>query len=184
MLIFPDEMESHRFPALTRMGAPGGPHPHVPTPGRNQKQGGYEGGEDATGKLTYTVAAPKCGTASLASLAVRLRPYGGRKIRLVGDTGRFHTTTAVPQFLLAHQEQLEIYGLPPYCPSLNLIERWWGHLKGTGVAHVLSAPLDDLAPALRRGGRRVSGHRDRRGCMFTHEDDPGARPRPSLKLAA
>ena len=76
-----------------------------------------------TGKLTYTVAARKCGASFLAFLAVLLVTSAGRKIRLVCDNGRFHTTKAVQHFFAAHQEEVEVYWLPPSCPSLNLIER-------------------------------------------------------------
>jgi hypothetical protein len=54
VLIFQDEMESHRYPALTRMWAPVGQQPHVPTPGKNEKQVVYGGIDYKTGQLTYT----------------------------------------------------------------------------------------------------------------------------------
>ncbi|HZL36241.1 MAG TPA: transposase, partial [Tepidisphaeraceae bacterium] len=44
-----------------------------------------------------------------------------------------------------------VYWLPPYCPSLNLIERLWGHLKRTVLANVLFETLDDLVAAFRLG---------------------------------
>jgi transposase len=184
VLIFQDEMEIHRFPPLTRLWAPVGQQPQVPTPGKNEKQGVYGGVAYATGKLTYTIADTKCGAAVLAFLAGLLRTSAGRKIRLVCDNGRFHTTKAVQQFLGAHQEQLELYWLPPYCPSLNLIERLWGHLNRTVLANVLYVTLDDLVRAFRMGVRCLSGHRDRMGFMFTHDDVTEATPNQSLKLAA
>lgn len=184
MLIFQDEMEIHRFPALTRMWAPVGQQPQVPTPGKNEKRVVYGGVEYATGTLTYTIAETKCGGAFLSFLAGLLRRYAGRKIRLVCDNGRFHTTKAVQAFLVAHHEQIEVYWLPPYCPSLNLIERLWGHLKRTVLANVLYANLDDLVRAFRTGVRRLSGHRERMGFIFTHDDTTAATPGQLLKLAA
>ena len=184
MLIFQDEMEIHRLPALTRMWAPVGQQPQVPTPGKNEKNVIYGGIDYKTGKLTYTIAETKCGAAFLAFLAVLLRRYAGRKIHLVCDNGRFHTTKAVQAFLAAHHEQLEVYWLPPYCPSLNLIERLWGHLKRTVLANVLYLHLDDLVGAFRTGVRRLSGHRDRMGFMFTHDDNLVVTSSPVLKLAA
>jgi transposase len=184
VLIFQDEMEIHRFPTLTRMWAPIGQQPQVPTPGKNEKKVVYGGVDYATGQLTYTIADTKCGAAFILFLTMLLRAYAGRKIRLVCDNGRFHTTKAVQQFLVEHQEQLAIYWLPPYCPSLNLIERLWGHLKRTVLANVLYANLDDLVQAFRTGVRRVSGHRERMSFMFRHDDMTEATPRPLLKLAA
>jgi transposase len=186
VLIFQDEMEIHRFPTLTRMWAPIGQQPQVPTPGKNEKKVVYGGVDYATGKLTYTIADTKCGTAFILFLTVLLRTYAGRRIRLVCDNGRFHTTKAVQQFLADHRDQLEIYWLPPYCPSLNLIERLWGHLKRTVLANVLYTSLEDLVQAFRRGVRRVSSRRERMSFMFKHDDvtEPAATPRPLFQLAA
>ncbi len=184
MLIFQDEMEIHRFPALTRMWAPVGQQPQVPTPGKNEKKVVYGGIDYKTGTFTYIIAETKCGAAFLAFLAMLLRTYAGRKIRLVCDNGRFHTTKAVQEFLTVHHEQIEVYWLPPYCPSLNLIERLWGHLKRTVLANVLYASLDDLVRAFRTGVRRLSGHRERMGFMFNPDDSTEAMPGQLLQLAA
>jgi transposase len=72
--------------------------------------------------------------------------------------------------LAAHREQIEVYWLPPYSPSLNLIERLWGHVKRTVLANVLYATLDDLVIAFRQGARQLTGDRERMGFMFKHEN--------------
>ncbi len=71
----------------------------------------------------------------LTFLVALVAAYAGRKIRLVCDNGRFHTTKAVQAWLEAHTAQIEVYWLPPYCPSLNRIERLGGHLKRTVLAN-------------------------------------------------
>ena len=85
-------MEIHRHPALTRMWAPVGQQPEVPAPGKNEKKVVYGGVDYQTGRLTYTVADTKCGGSFLAFLVALLLAYAGKKIRLVCDNGRFHTT--------------------------------------------------------------------------------------------
>ena len=184
MLIYQDEMEIHRHPALTRMWAPVSQQPEIPAPGKNEKRVVYGGVDYATGKLPYTVAERKCGASFLAFLAVLLVAYAGRKIRLVCDNGRFHTTKAVQQFLGAHQEEVEVYWLPPYCPSLNLIERLWGHLKRTVLANVLYTNIQDLVAAFRKGARRATGNRERMRFMFTHEESEPNSPYQVQQLAA
>ena len=184
MLIYQDERAIHRHPALTRLWAPVGQQPEIPAPGKNEKRVVYGGVDDRTGKLTYTVAERNCGASVLAFVAVLLVAYAGRKIRLVCDTGRFHTPKAVPQFLAAHPEEVEVYWLPPYCPSLKLIERLWGHLKRTVLANVLDANLADLVAAFRKGVRRVTSNRERMTFMFTHEEDEPATSPPVYQLAA
>ena len=184
MLIYQDEMEIHRHPALTRMWAPVGQQPEIPAPGKNEKRVVYGGVDYHTGKLTYMIASRKCGAAFLAFLVVLLSVYAGRKIRLVCDNGRFHTTNAVQQFLAAHQEALEVYWLPPYCPSLNLIERLWGHLKRTVLANVLYTRMQDLVTAFRKGARRVTSNRERMKFLFTHEEGELDAPSQVQQLAA
>jgi transposase len=151
------------------MWARKGRQPEVPAPGKNEKRVVYGGVDYATGKVTYTVAATKSGTHFLAFLVVSVAAYAGRKIRLVCDNGRFHTTKAVEAWLEANRERIEVYWLPPYCPSLNLIERLWGHLKRTALANLLFVTIDDLVRAFRRGVTRVNGRRERMGFMFRHD---------------
>lgn len=171
--MFQDEVEIHRHPTLTRMWSPVGTQPEVPAPGKNEKQVVYGGVDYATGKITFTIAASKSGTHFLAFLVALVAAYAGRKVRLVCDNGRFHCTKAVQQWLAAPRDQVEIYWLPPYCPSLNLIERLWGHLKRTVIANVLFETIDDLVAAFRRGVGQINGHRGKMGFMFDHDDVVG-----------
>jgi len=140
------------------MWAPVGQQPKVPAPGKNEKKVVYGGVDYKTGKLTYTLADTKCGAAFLVFLMALVIAYGGRKIRLVCDNGRFHTTKAVQQWLAEHRHQIEIYWLPPYSP------------KRTVLANVLYQTLDDLVAAFRKGVARITGNRDHMGFMFDHDD--------------
>jgi transposase len=152
------------------MWAPVGQQPEVPAPGKNEKKVVYGGVNYATGRITQTIADTKSGVHFLAFLIALVAAYAGRKIRLVCDNGRFHHTHAVKAWLDAHADQITVFWLPPYCPSLNLIERLWGHLKRTVLANVLFATIDDLVSAFRVGVARVNGHRDRMGFMYNHDD--------------
>jgi transposase len=172
-LVFQDEVEIHRHPTLTRMWAPVAAQPEVPAPGKNEKQVVYGGVDYASGKITHTIAASKSGVHFLAFLVALVGSYAGRKVRLVCDNGRFHCTKAVQQWLAEHRHLIEIYWLPPYCPSLNLIERLWGHLKRTVIANVLFQTMDDLVAAFKRGVAQINGHRNRMGFMFDHDDLTG-----------
>lgn len=147
-----------------------GKQPEVPAPGKNEKKVVYGGVDYKTGLLTYLVADTKCGATFLLFLIALVKAYAGRKIRLVCDNGRFHTTKAVQQWLAEHRHEIEIYWLPPYSPSLNLIERLWGHLKRTVLANVLYQDIGDLVAAFRKGVARITGNRDHMGFMFDHDD--------------
>jgi transposase len=169
-LVFQDEVEIHKLPALTRVWSEVGKQPEVPSPGKNEKRVIYGGIDYLTGKINYTVAATKSGVNFLAFLVALLAAYAGKKVVLVCDNGRFHTTKAVQAWLEANKDKLEIYWLPAYSPSLNLIERLWGHLKRTVLATVLFAQMDDLVAAARRGLDDINGQRCRMGFVFNHDD--------------
>jgi transposase len=169
-LVFQDEVEVHKLPALTRVWAEVGSQPEVPSPGKNEKRVIYGGIDYLSGRISYTVAATKSGVNFLAFLVALAACYAGRKVVLVCDNGRFHTTKAVQAWLEANKELVEIYWLPPYSPSLNLIERLWGHLKRTVLANVLFAQMDDLEAAARRGLDDINGQRSRMGFVFNHDD--------------
>ena len=177
-------MEIHRHPALTRMWAPVGRQPEIPAPGKNEKAVVYGGVDYKTGKLTWTLAESKCGVSFLAFLIVLLAAYPRRRIRLVCDNGRFHHTKAVRAWLDAHRDRIRVYWLPPYSPSLNLIERLWGHLKRTILANVLYESLADLTAAFKNGMRHLDGRRERMGFMFNHDQPDHDKHRTKLRRAA
>lgn len=169
-MVFQDEVEIHRHPVLTRLWARIGTQPEVPAPGKNEKKVVSGGVDYATGRIVHTLADTKSGTNFLAFLRALVAAYAGRKIRLVCDNGRFHHTQAVQAWLAAHADQIQVFWLPSYCPSLNLIERLWGHLKRTVLANVLFKTIDHLVTAFRRGVARLNGHRDKMGFMFDHDE--------------
>ena len=169
-LVFQDEVEIHLHPVLARTWAKVGSQSQVPAPGKNEKQVVYGGVDYLTGRITHTVAAAKSGAHFLTFLMFLVNVDAGSKIRLMCDNGRFHHTKSVYEWLASHRDQIEIYRLPPYCPSLNLIERPWGHLKRTELANVLFRNIHDLTDAFRKGVGRVNGRRDKIGFMFDHDD--------------
>jgi len=169
-LVFQDEAEIHKLPALARVWAEVGSQPEVPSPGKNEKRVIYGGIDYLSGKISYTVAATKSGVNFLAFLVALVAAYAGRKVLLVCDNGRFHTTKAVQAWLEANKDKVAIYWLPPYSPSLNLIERLWGHLKRTVLANVLFTHMDDLVAAAKRGLDDIDGQQSRMGFVFNHDD--------------
>jgi transposase len=177
-------MEIHLFPHLTRMWSPRGRQPEVPAPGKNLKKVVYGGVNYRTGKLTYTLADTKCGTQFLVFLTTLLAGYMGKHLKVVCDNGRFHTTKTVSDFLREHRKEMTVIWLPPYCPSLNLIERLWGHLKRTLLANVLFQSLGDLVQAFRRGIRRLDCRRDRMAFLYHQPKRKNANTSQSLRLAA
>jgi len=63
---------------------------------------------------------------------------------LVLDNASYHHTAAVHAFLTLVQAHVTVLFLPPYCPELNLIERFWRYLKDHATANTLFPNLADL----------------------------------------
>jgi len=182
--MYEDEMEVHLHPHLTRMWAPVGEQPEVPCPGTNQKKIVYGAVNYRTGKLTYTLSQRKCGADFILFLTTLLAGYMGKRFVVVCDNGRFHTTKAVKTFLHQHRDKITIFWLPPYCPSLNLIERLWGHVKRTFLANVLYRSLEDLVKALQRGVRHLNRKQSHVAFLYTDMQRTHRNARLSRQLAA
>jgi transposase len=86
----------------------------------------------------------------LEHLMVTCYPTGG--VVLVMDNAPYHRSAAVQAALSLFEHRLLVFWLPPYCPTLNPIERFWRHLKQTATANKLfltiAALLDNLEAVL------------------------------------
>ena len=68
-------------------------------------------------------------------LLVEKHPTGC--IVLVMDNVSYHKSAAVLAALSLFEHRVSVIWLPPYCPELNLIERYWRHLKDLACANKL-----------------------------------------------
>jgi transposase len=71
----------------------------------------------------------------LEHLMLTVYPTGG--VVLVMDNAPYHRSAAVQAALSLFEHRLLVFWLPPYCPTLNPIERFWRHLKETATANKL-----------------------------------------------
>lgn len=70
--------------------------------------------------------------------------YPTGRIVLVMDNVSYHKSAAVLAALSLFEHRLLILWLPPYCPELNLIERYWKHLKLLACANKLHNCIDEV----------------------------------------
>jgi transposase len=75
-------------------------------------------------------------------------PTGG--VVLVMDNAPYHRSAAVQAALSLYEHRLLVCWLPPYCPTLNPIERFWRHLKDTATANKLFLTANALLDSLSR----------------------------------
>ena len=67
-----------------------------------------------------------------------------QKIVLVMDNAAYHTSRPVLAALSLFEPRVRVFWLPKYCPTLNLIERFWRHLKDLACANKLDQSLENL----------------------------------------
>ena len=80
--------------------------------------------------------------AFLEYLLVECYPTG--RIVLVMDNVSYHKSASVLAALSLFEHRLLIVWLPPYCPELNLIERYWKHLKQLACANKLHDCIEEV----------------------------------------
>ena len=130
--VFQDEVDINTNPKIGSMWMVKGEQATVETPGNNEKR--YLSGSIhwRTGQVFVTEGAPKQGRdtalflAHLDDLRSRLRRY--RKIHVICDSARCHTSNGVAVYLWEHRDRIELHFLPKYSPDCNPIERVWWNL--------------------------------------------------------
>jgi transposase len=131
-VVWQDEVEVHTNPKIGRMWMPKGDQAEVVTPGTNKKRHLSGSIHWRTGQVFVTEAAPKQGRDGalfiehLDELRRRLRRY--RKVHVICDNARCHTSLEVIEYLWKWEGRIEVHLLPAYSPDLNPIERVWWHL--------------------------------------------------------
>lgn len=102
-------------------------------------------------EVSYTLTAVKNSQTFiefLEHLMTTCYPVGG--VVLVMDNAPYHRSRAVKAALSLYEHRLIVFWLPPYCPTLNPIERFWRHLKDTAIANTLFLTVDNLLTNLER----------------------------------
>jgi putative transposase len=130
--VFQDEVDINTNPKIGSMWMAKGYQATIPTPGNNEKR--YLSGSIhwRTGQVFITAGQPKQGRdtalflAHLDDLRSRLRRY--RKIHVICDNAKCHTSEAVAIYLWDHRQRIALHFLPAYSPDCNPIERVWWHL--------------------------------------------------------
>jgi putative transposase len=130
--VFQDEVDINTNPKIGSMWMIKGQQATVETPGNNEKR--YLSGSIhwRTGQVFVTEGKPRQGRDTalflthLDELRRRLRHY--RKIHVICDNAKCHTSEAVAVYLWEQRDRIELHLLPSYSPDCNPIERVWWNL--------------------------------------------------------
>ena len=77
-----------------------------------------------------------------------LEIYPDEALVLVMDNAPSHPSNAMQAFLSLFEHRVVVIWLPPYSPDMNLIERFWKHLKQRVTANRLFADVPAMIHAL------------------------------------
>ena len=76
--------------------------------------------------------------------------YPTETLVLVLDNASWHHSSATQAALSLFENRVLVLWLPPYSPDLNLIERFWKHLKALACANYLYRTIEQLLHNIQR----------------------------------
>lgn len=74
-----------------------------------------------------------------------IEQFPTQRIILVLDNASYHKSNPSLAALSLFEPRVKVFWLPKYCPNLNLIERFWRHLKDLACANKLELSIDNLS---------------------------------------
>jgi len=126
-----------------------GQQKRIPTPGQQQLHhliGAYDWSNQS---VTWTTTTRKDSEAFIGFLEhLLLDTYPDQTLVLVLDNASIHHSAATQAALTLFAHRVQLFWLPPYCSTLNLIERFWLHLKGQVCVDTLYPCLEALVNAV------------------------------------
>lgn len=124
----------------------------VPSAGQNRRVPVFGALDAITGEVTALITERKRGTDFLDFLHFLLEEHYAQQQRvyLFLDNCSIHHTKAVRQFLQEARPRVHPIWNAAYTPNLNLIERFWGHLKRSAIHNYYFETVPNLETAILR----------------------------------
>jgi transposase len=126
-----------------------GSQTRIPSAGVNRRVPVFGALNPVTGLLTAQVANGKNSAEYIRFLKRLIGLHGGRHIFLFTDNCSIHHAKCVMRFLADYAEMITVIWNAPYTPELNLIERYWGHLKQRAIYNYYFETKQALEQAIR-----------------------------------
>jgi len=122
----------------------------VPSAGANRKVPVFGALDAMTGEVTALVTEKKRSGEFLDFLRWLVEDiYGDREhIYLFLDNCSIHHTKAAREYINNHRAKLTVIWNATYAPNLNLIERFWGHLKRSAIHNYYFETVENLEKAI------------------------------------
>jgi hypothetical protein len=140
-----DETTLNLHPPLRACWMKRGEQKRISTPGQQRSHHLFAAYNWAHDTVTWQAAERKNSEhfiAFLEHLLVKQYPTG--PVVLVLDNAPYHKSAAALAALSLFEHRVWVFWLPPYCSTLNLIERFWRFLKDMVCVNKLFPNMTDL----------------------------------------
>ena len=128
-----------------------GEQKRIPTPGQQRHYHVFGAYDWTDNTITWTAARRKDSAAFSAFLErLLVRQYPNDIVVLILDNASIHKSAASLAALSLFEHCIWVFWLPPYCSTLNPIERFWRYLKDQVAANKLHPDMDTLLAAIEK----------------------------------
>jgi transposase len=125
-----DETDLSLHPPLHKCWMKRGQQKTIPTPGTTEQYHLFGALDWLDDSLTWLPAEHKTSASFIEFLEhLLLERYPSECVVLVLDNASIHKSRASLAALSLFEHRVLVFWLPPYCSTLNPIERFWEHLK-------------------------------------------------------
>jgi transposase len=145
-----------------------GQQPVVPSAGQDARIAVFGSLNPVTGRLVANTAAKKNSGAFIAHLKALLQASPGKHVFLFIDNSPIHHSKTTQRFLADQASNLTVIWNAAYTPELNLIERYWGHLKPKAIHNYFFESAERLEQAVLDAIRDLNRAKELR--MIVHLD--------------
>jgi transposase len=120
--------------------------------------------EDLSAVVRFDDTIDAASTIALLRQVEQANPDAPRII-VICDNARYYKSKAVAEYLKDSRVQME--PLPPYCPNLNLIERFWKYFKGQVLCNRYYPTFGEFRCACRKFFAELDAHGPRLRTLLT-----------------
>lgn len=146
-----DETTLSLHPPLRACWTKRGQQKRISTPGQ-QKTYHVIGAYDWLDNTVTWISAQRKNSATFIAFLehLLLERYRNQAVVLVLDNASFHRSGAALAALSLFEHRVGVFWLPPYCSTLNPVERFWRHLKDRTCVNKLFPNMEHLVAAVER----------------------------------
>jgi len=146
-----DETTLSLHPPLHKCWMRRGQQKAIPTPGTQQAHHVFGAIDWQDKSVTWTTAQHKTSLTFISFLErLLVERYPTGRVVLVLDNASIHKSTVSLAALSLFEQRVMVFWLPPYCSTLNLIERFWRHLKDQVCVDTLYPCIQQLTSSVER----------------------------------